>query len=94
MAIMADSSPQFPWQRRCRYMCADALGKRMNWIDSRNCKELQGMVEAIQEHTTLKKLVEYTSGEDVPEGMKDREKWEMAVYDKFEYMNCDQAQTK
>ncbi len=74
IAFVKLGTKQYTWQKRCNGICAETLGKRMQWIDAANgCAELKAM---------------YTSRPDSWSD-REMKRWGQAVTDRAESMNCD-----
>lgn len=74
IAFVKIGTKQYSWQKRCGGVCAQTLGKRMQWINDVNgCAELNAM---------------YTSRPDSWSD-REMNRWYEAVTDRAESMNCD-----
>lgn len=46
--------PSYAWLNKCDSLCISKLGNApLAWIDSRNCEELQGMLEGMEDSTSV-----------------------------------------
>lgn len=68
-----ERGPIYPWQKDCDNTCIAKLGRQADFIDSRNCEEMTGMLEAKR---------------DMLFQIGNREEWFLAIEDKHAHDGC------